>query len=85
MYLKEVDEIYVTDHGDWYRTLYGPSVDANILEAADLAGYRRDPVFIRNSKHVPLEKEAILDCMPALFERLREETHPAAYRDGKHL
>jgi hypothetical protein len=65
------------DHGDWYRALFSPSVDANILEAADLAGYRNDQVFIRNSKHVPPKKEAILDCMPALFDHLREETHPA--------
>ena len=65
------------DHGDWYRALFEPGVDANILEAADLAGYRNDQVFIRNSKHVPLKKEAILDCMPALFDHLREEKHPA--------
>lgn len=65
------------DHGDWYRALFGPSVEANILEAADLEGYRNDQVFIRNSKHVPLKKEAVLDCMPALFGNLREEKHPA--------
>ena len=26
---------------------------------------------------MPLKKEAILDCMPALFDHLREEKHPA--------
>lgn len=28
------------DHGDWYRALWGPSVQAGIITAADLAGYR---------------------------------------------
>ncbi|MEM9574254.1 MAG: Fic family protein [Pseudomonadota bacterium] len=65
------------DHRDWYRELFGPSVEAGILGAADLAGYRNDQVYIRNSKHVPLKKEAILDCMPAFFDHLRKEEHPA--------
>ncbi|MGE0621466.1 MAG: Fic family protein [Pseudomonadales bacterium] len=65
------------DHSDWYRALFGPSVEAGILKPADLAGYRNDQVYIRNSMHVPLKKEAILDCMPALFDHLREEEHPA--------
>ena len=30
------------DHGDWYRLLFGPSVTAGIVNAADLAGYRTD-------------------------------------------
>lgn len=64
------------DHRDWYRELFGPSVEAGILAPADLAGYRNDQVYIRNSRHVPLKKEAILDCMPAFFDHLREEEHP---------
>lgn len=64
-------------HGDWFRALFTPSVEANILAASDLAGYRGDQVYIRNSKHVPPRKDAILDCMSALFDHLREEEHPA--------
>lgn len=64
-------------HGDWYRALFTPSVEASILEISDLAGYRSDQVYIRNSMHVPPKKEAILDCMTALFDQLREEEHPA--------
>jgi hypothetical protein len=66
-----------TDHGDWYRALFAPSVEASILEISDLAGYRSDQVYIRNSMHVPPKKEAILDCMTALLDQLREEEHPA--------
>jgi len=65
------------DHGDWYRALFGPSVEAGLLKASDLAGYRGDQVYIRNSMHVPVKKDAILDCMPALFDHLREEDHAA--------
>jgi hypothetical protein len=65
------------DHGDWYRALFGTSVEAGLLKPGDLAGYRNDQVYIRNSMHVPLKKEAVLDCIPALFDHLREEEHPA--------
>lgn len=65
------------DHGDWYRALFGLSVEVGLLKASDLAGYRNDQVYIRNSMHVPVTKEAILDCMPALFDHLREEDHAA--------
>jgi len=65
------------DHGDWFRALFTPSVEANILAASDLAGYRGDQVYIRNSKHVPPKNDAILDCMTALFDHLRDESNPA--------
>jgi hypothetical protein len=65
------------DHGTWYRELFAPSVTAGLLKPADLAGYRNDQVYIRKSMHVPLNREAVKDAMPALFDLLREETHPA--------
>ncbi|MGH9240809.1 MAG: Fic family protein [Vicinamibacterales bacterium] len=64
-------------HGDWYRQLFGPSVTAGIIGAADLAGYRNGPVYIRRSMHVPPPREAVRDCMPALFELLENEPEPA--------
>jgi hypothetical protein len=65
------------DHAGWYRQLFGPSVTAGIISAVDLAGYRSGPVYIRRSKHVPPPREAVRDCMPALFELLQEEPEPA--------
>lgn len=62
------------EHGDWYRELFGPSVTAGLLKASDLAGYRNHQVYIGQSKHVPLNKEAIRDAMSALFELLEKET-----------
>jgi hypothetical protein len=61
------------DHGDWFREMFAPSVQAGILKPTDLAGYRGLPVFIRRSKHVPPNVEAVRDLMPAFFELLKEE------------
>lgn len=58
----------------WYQALFKPSVQAGILKATDLAGYRNDQVFIRGALHIPLSKEAVRDCMPVLFELLETET-----------
>lgn len=65
------------DHSRWYGELFGPSVTANIISPVDLAGYRNGPVYIRRSMHVPQPKEAVRDCMPALFDLLGEEVEPA--------
>jgi Fic family protein len=65
------------DHGTWYREMFAPSVTAGLLNAADLAGYRRGQVYIRGSMHVPLNGEAVRDAMPAFFDLLRAETAPA--------
>jgi hypothetical protein len=65
------------DHGTWYRELFAPSVTAGLLKPADLAGYRNGQVYIRKSMHVPLNREAVRDAMPAFFDLLREETNPA--------
>ena len=61
----------------WYRALFSPSVQAGILKPADLAGYRNDRVFIRGALHVPVSREVVRECMPALFEVLEAETEPS--------
>jgi hypothetical protein len=65
------------EHGTWYRELFAPSVASGILKPGDLAGYRNNAVYIRKSMHVPLNRDAVRDAMPAFFDLLREETHPA--------
>lgn len=62
------------DHGDWYRAIFGPSVISGLLNPADLAGYRNEQVYIMNSMHVPLNREAIRDAMPMLMEMLEQES-----------
>jgi len=65
------------DHGTWYREMFGPSVTAGLVKPSDLAGYRNGQVYIRRSMHVPLNRDAVVDAMPALFDLLREEKEPA--------
>lgn len=61
------------DHGNWYRELFAPSVAAGLLKPSDLAGYRNHQVYIGNSKHTPLNKDAVREAMSALFEFLLHE------------
>ena len=57
----------------WYRSLFSPSVKANILLPENLAGYRNLPVYIRGSRHVPLSSSSVPDCMETLFDLLKKE------------
>ncbi len=65
------------DHREWYREMFAPSVTAGILKPSDLAGYRNGQVYIRQSMHVPLNRDAVRDAMPAFFDLLTDETDPA--------
>jgi len=65
------------DHREWYREMFAPSVTAGILKPSDLAGYRNGQVYIRQSMHVPLNRDALRDAMPAFFDLLTKETDPA--------
>lgn len=66
------------DHHRWYSALFGLAVKAGILGAHQLAGYRNGPVYIRQSKHVPPPREAVLDAMKKLFDLIAAEPHAAA-------
>ena len=70
-------EVAREDHRAWYRELFAPSVSAGLLRPADLAGYRNGPVYIRDSMHVPLNRDAVPDAMPAFFDLLHDETDAA--------
>lgn len=61
------------DHSTWYRNLFSPSVRVGLLKASDLAGYRNEQVYISQSRHVPMNKDAVRYVMPILFELLRTE------------
>ena len=50
---------------------------AGLLKPSDLAGYRNAQVFIRKSMHVPVNRDAVRDAMPAFLDLLRDEEHPA--------
>lgn len=73
---KDAGEAAEDDYSAWYRELFSPSVVAGIIAAADLAGYRNRPVYIRQSMHTPPSPEAVRDLIPAFFELLRKEESP---------
>ena len=71
-------EIVKRDLQDWYQALFSPGVQAGIIKPAELAGYRNAQVYIRNSAHVPLPKESLLDALDAYFDCLISEPAPIA-------
>lgn len=70
-------EVAERDHGAWYREMFAPKVTVGLLKPENLAGYRNGPVYLRGSRHVPLNADAVRDAMPAFFELLSEEPEPA--------
>ena len=65
------------DFQGWHREMFAPAVLAGVLDAAQIAGYRNHPVYLRGSRYVPPASEAVLDAMDALFDLLRAEDNPA--------
>ena len=61
----------------WYRALFSPNVDAGLLKEHDLIGYRRQPVYIRGSMHVPPPGDAVPDCMAGFLDLMHKEEVPA--------
>lgn len=61
----------------WYAQLFEPSVVAGILKPAELAGFRNGQVHIRRSMHVPPNRDAVREMMPAFFDLLKAEQEPA--------
>jgi Fic family protein len=73
-------------HHEWHGELFAPAVALGIVKKHELAGYRTGPVFIRNSQHTPLPRDALLDSMEALFDLLGNEPAPAVRAVlGHHL
>jgi len=72
---ENAGRIVQRDHHDWYAELFGPAVMAGILKPNQLIGYRTGPIYIRNSLHAPVPRDAILDSLEALWEMLCDEPH----------
>lgn len=74
------------DHHEWHSELFAPAVTLGLLKPHELAGYRTGPVFIKNSRHTPLPRDALLDAMEVLFDLLSEEPEAAVRAVlGHHL
>ena len=66
---------YLIDVGitQWYTSLFKPCVTSGLISETNLAGYRKGPIYIRKSRHVPPASEGLMDCMDALKECIDEE------------
>ncbi len=73
-YGKE-DINYLIDVGltQWYTSLFKPCVTVGLISEIDFAGFRKGPIYIRKSRHVPPASEQLMDCMTALKECISEE------------
>ncbi|MDR3526074.1 MAG: Fic family protein [Rhizomicrobium sp.] len=74
---KEPGALIRSAHREWYRELFQPFVMAGIVPATALAGYRRQPVYLRGSRYVPPRAETVSDAMSALFDLLEHEPEPS--------
>ncbi len=73
-YNKE-DIDYLIDVGitQWYTALFSPCVVAGLYSELNIAGFRKGPIYIRASRHVPPASEQLMDCMAVLKECIAEE------------
>lgn len=55
---------------DLHLELWGPSIDAGIVGATEMRGWRESPVFIRQSRHVPPGPEKVGRYMVQLIEQV---------------
>jgi Fic family protein len=58
---------------NWYKQLFIPLVQSQLLRPETLAGYRDSQVYIQGSRHVPPGKQAVSDVMETLFSLLKDE------------
>jgi fido (protein-threonine AMPylation protein) len=72
----EAPDVVERDHLAWYRALFQPSVELGLIAPGSLAGYRRHPVYIKGSRHVPMRAERVDDAMAAMFASMRAERRP---------
>jgi Fic family protein len=62
---------------DIFSALFQPCIDAGIIKPSQLVGYRKGPIYIRSSRHMPPASEQLLDCMEALRDFIADEEDPA--------
>jgi len=58
----------------WYVSLFKPCVSAGVINESDLAGFRKGPIYIRKSRHVPPASEQLADCISALKDCMAKES-----------
>lgn len=70
---KSAGEVFSRQHSDWHYQLFEPCVHAGIVKVSDLLGYRTHQVYIRGSRHTPLNPDAVRDAMYVLCDLMQQE------------
>lgn len=73
---KSPSLIFHQEHQSWYQALFMPLVKSGILQKYELAGYRANPVYIRNATHVPPQPSVVPDLMETFLEKLNSIQDP---------
>lgn len=63
-----------------YQDLFSPSVDAGILDADALRGWRSNPAYLRGARYVPPSPEKVPQLMQQHIELANEMREPSAVR-----
>jgi len=74
---KNAVAVLRSGYGDWYRKLFEPSVQAGLLRASALAGFRDHPIYIKGSMHVPPSAASVMDGMSELLDQMEKEVEPS--------
>lgn len=70
---QRAGEVVRNDFRTWYQQMWMPHVNAGILRAVDLVGFRDHQVYIRGSQHTPLPQKAVRPAMDGLMQLLSSE------------
>ncbi len=71
---KKIEEInFGSEIQNWYRQLFTPKVNSGLAKASLLMGYRSKPVFIRGSRHAPVNHSFVADVMEKYLQILEVE------------
>lgn len=74
---KKIEDIdFGNEIKNWYRQLFTPKVQSGLAKASLLTGYRNKPVFIRGSRHAPVNYSFVADVMEKYTQILSEEDNP---------
>ena len=61
---------------NWYKQLFAPHIQSGFIQPHLLTGYRNKPVFIKGSRHIPVNHACVNDVMEQYFKLLKKEDSP---------
>ena len=84
LYGADAAGLFRRAHRNWYFQLFEPFVAAGVYQAAVLADYRNQPVYLRGSRYVPPRADVVVEGMEALAGLLEQEESPAVRAVAGH-